>query len=355
MDGYAVRYADVADCSPDSPKVLEIIEEIPAGYPPKKTLAPGQTARIFTGACLPTGADTIVIQEETQRQGNQVKIFAAPEPKAFVRHQGVFYQAGAALLEAGIPLGAAEIAVLAAAQCPQVPVFRRLRVAIFSTGDELVTPDQALQLGQLVDSNLYALTALVQGMGMEVLPLGIVADHPEVLQDTIARTLLNADVILSTGGVSVGDYDYVERVLTSLGAELHIRSVAIKPGKPLTVATFAECVYFGLPGNPVSALVTCWRFVQPALRKLSGLSEGYWKPVFIQARSRQDLHGGGKRETYLWGQLRIVKGGYEFELATGSHNSANLVNLAGTTGLAVVPIGQSLIAQGEAVQVLQVS
>ncbi|MGL5081032.1 MAG: molybdopterin molybdotransferase MoeA [Microcoleaceae cyanobacterium] len=355
MDGYAVRYTDVADCSPGVPKTLDVVEEIPAGYPPQQTLQPGQAARIFTGACLPLGADTIVIQEETQRLDHQVKILAAPKPQAFVRYQGAFYRAGEALLEAGIPLSAPEIAVLAAAQCPQVPVYQRLRVAIFSTGDELVPPDQLLKPGQLVDSNQYALAALVQSMGMEVMPLGIVPDRPEALQAAITKALLQADVILSTGGVSVGEYDYVDRVLIALGAELHIRSVAIKPGKPLTVATFSNCIYFGLPGNPVSALVTCWRFVQSALRKRSGLAARYWKPVFVRARSRQDLQAGGQRETYLWGQLGSVGDHYEFELATGSHNSANLINLAGTNGLAVVPIGHTLIAQGEEVQVLKVN
>ncbi|MGF1494706.1 MAG: gephyrin-like molybdotransferase Glp [Microcoleaceae cyanobacterium] len=354
MDGYAVRYTDVADSSPETPSVLEIIEEIPAGTRPKQTVESGQAARIFTGACLPSGADTIVIQEETQRQANQIKVFTAPEPKAFVRYQGSFYRAGETLLEPGILLGPPEIAILAAAQCTQVPAYRRLRVAIFSTGDELVTPEQPLAPGQLVDSNQHALTALIQAMGMEPVPLGIVADRPEALEEVVAKALLTADVILSTGGVSVGDYDYVESILEKLGGEIHIRSVAIKPGKPLTVASFSNCLYFGLPGNPVSALVTCWRFVQPALRKLSGLSADAWKPKFVEARSRQDLHAGGKRETYLWGRLEFVEGQYEFDLASGSHNSANLINLARTTGLAVVPINQTLIPQGEIVRVLKV-
>lgn len=364
MDGYAVRYVDVKSCSAGTPVVLEIVEEIPAGKKPQYSVQQGQASRILTGACMPMGADTVVMQERTRREGNRVFILEAPKQKAFVRHQGAFYQAGTPLLQSRTLLNAPEIAVLAAAQCTKIPVYRRPRVAILSTGDELVTPEQPLQPGQIVDSNQYALAALVSQMGGSPQPLGIVPDNPEAIETAITQAVSSADIVLSTGGVSVGDYDYVDRILAQLGAEIHIRAVAMKPGKPLTVATFCPAsqkkttpgvVYFGLPGNPVSALVSCWRFVQPTLRKLSGLPQEAWKPVFIQARSRQDLHSDGKRETYFWGQLHLVNGTYEFQLAAGSHSSGNLINLAQTNSLAVVPVEQTLISTGEYVQVLQVS
>ena len=357
MDGYAVRFADVEGCNHQQPVVLEIVEEIPAGYQPKISIEQGQAARIFTGAVMPLGADTIVIQENTQRKGNQVKILESAEAGAFVRHRASFYRAGTPLLMPGIKIGAPEIAVLAAAQCTKLSVYRRPRVAILSTGDELVTPEQPLKPGQIVDSNGYALAAIVANNGCVPLRLGIVADQPESLKEAIAKAIDSADVVLSTGGVSVGDYDYVDQILTQLGGEIAIRSVAVKPGKPLTVATFSgnnkSCLYFGIPGNPVSALVSCWRFVQPALKKLSGLSEN-WKPMFVKARSRHELRSGGKRETYLWGQLYLVDGMYEFALAGGSHSSGNLINLAQTNGLAVVPVGQTNILAGEQVEVMQV-
>lgn len=361
MDGYAVRYEDVKHCSEEQPVVLEIVEEIPAGFKPGRSLQRGQAARIFTGAVMPSGADTVVMQERTLRKGDRVFILASPEPQAFVRHQASFYQAGTPLLPPGIMLNAPEIAVLAAAQCNQLTVYRRPRVAILSIGDELVTLDEPLQLGQIVDSNHYALAALVAQTGAEPLPMGIIPDRPEALKRAIAKATAISDVVLSSGGVSVGDYDYVEQILVSLGAEIHIRAVAVKPGKPLTVATFSgsaaskhkSVLYFGLPGNPVSALVSFWRFVQPALKKLSGLAHS-WRPMFVQARSRDDLRSDGKRETYLWGQLHLVNGGYEFQLASGSHSSGNLINLAQTNGLAVLPVGQTLICAGEQVQVLQV-
>ncbi|MBR8833033.1 MAG: molybdopterin molybdotransferase MoeA [Stigonema ocellatum SAG 48.90 = DSM 106950] len=357
MDGYAVRYKDVQDCSAENPAVLEIVEEIPAGYQPQCTIQQGQAARILTGAVMPAGADTVVMQEVTRREENRVFIQKPAKPQEFVRHRASYYQAGTQLLPMGMILNAPEIAVLAAAQCTQVQVFRRPIVAIFSTGDELISLDQPLQLGQIVDSNQYALAVLVRQSGAEPLMLGIVKDEPVALEQAVTYAIANADIVLSSGGVSVGDYDYVEQILESLGGEIHIRAVAMKPGKPLTVATFPSPhspLYFGLPGNPVAALVTFWRFVQPAIKKLSGLAEG-WEPRFVQARSRHELRSDGKRETYLWGQIILSSPSvYEFQLAGGSQSSGNLINLAGTNCLAVLPVGQTLILAGEQVVVLRI-
>ena len=238
MDGYAVRYEDVQHSNTEQPAVLEIVEVIPAGYQPKSTIQLGQAARIFTGAVMPAGADTVVMQEKTRQEENRVFILAASKPQEFVRHKASFYQAGTQLLPAGIKLNAPEIAVLAAAQCPQLSVYRRPRVAIFSTGDELISVDQPLQSGQIVDSNQYAIAALVKQSGAEPLILGIVKDDPVALEKVIAHAVAIADIVLSSGGVSVGDYDYVDKILDSLRAKIHIRAVQIKPGKPLTVATF---------------------------------------------------------------------------------------------------------------------
>lgn len=363
MDGYAVRYEDVQGASAEQPKRLTLTETIPAGRSPTLPVGQGQAARILTGSMLPAGADTVVIQEVTQRQGDGVLVLETPEPQQFVRHRGSFCRVGDALMAPGLAIGGPELAVLASAQCLQVSVFPQPRVAILSTGDELVMPDAPLQLGQIVDSNQYALAALVRQAGAIPLPLGIVPDQPQALRAAIHSALDQADVIVSSGGVSVGDYDYVDEILAELGATLHIRSVAVKPGKPLTVATFSaqqgpaaprlEPLYFGLPGNPVSALVTFWRFVAPALRKRSGLATG-WGPTFVPAITRDALKAGGQRETYLWGKLAATPQGYEFSVAGGGHNSGNLINLAGTNALAVVPVGTKLIPAGASVSVMVV-
>ncbi|KPQ40374.1 MAG: molybdopterin molybdotransferase MoeA [Phormidium sp. OSCR] len=354
MDGYAVRFDDVAAASGQSPVCLDVIENIAAGTPPQKTVKSGQTARIFTGAMLPSGADTIVMQENTRRDGDRIEILQPPKALGeFVRHRGRFYQAGTPLLNPGIRLQAAEIAVLAAAQCNVVKVIRKPRVAILSTGSELVAPDQPLKPGQIVDSNQYALAAFLHQFGIEALRLGIVADTPPSLRQTIKEALQWADVVISTGGVSVGDYDYIEGILEELGGDIQVRSVAIKPGKPLTMASFAKLrsLYFGLPGNPVSALVTAWRFVQPALLKLSGLSQG-WQPQFVEATTALDLPAAPSRETYIWGQVAIRDGHFHFNCAGGSFSSGNLVNLAQTNACAVIPVGSSGIAAGERLSVL---
>jgi molybdopterin molybdotransferase len=162
-----------------------------------------------------------------------------------------------------------------------------------------------------------------------------------------------ADIVISSGGVSVGDYDFVDRLLEELGATIHVRSVAVKPGKPLTFATLGEKLYFGLPGNPVSAMVTFWRFVRPAIGKRSGLQTG-WEPEWLNAIASQPLKSDGKRESYLWGNLQYPQGQPEFHLAAGSQLSGNLINLAGVNALAVMPIGVTTIGVGEPLQLLRI-
>jgi molybdopterin molybdotransferase len=357
MDGYAVKFADVRSSTPKHPITLEVVAEIPAGSPPQREIQSGEAARIFTGAIVPAGADTIVMQEHTQRvQKNFVKIQIAPTARSFIRHRGEYARIGDPLLAAGTVLNPPEIAILAATGCSQVLVYRRPRVAILSTGDELVTPDRTLQPGQIVDSNQYALAAFVQQAGGLPICMGIVPDDRAKLTAAMSAAIESADLVLSTGGVSVGDYDYVEAILAELGGDIQIRSVAIKPGKPLTVARFERAdravVYFGLPGNPVSALVSCWRFVRGAISKCSGLSESQWQPSWIEAIASQDLVADGQRETYLWGKLALVDGRYRFSLAGGSHSSANLINLAGTNALAIIPMGCEIVPDKSVVRVL---
>lgn len=414
MDGYAVRAEDVQQ----TPVTLSVVEEIPAGQHPQKTIESGQAARIFTGAMMPLGADTVVMQENTTReeitqekttQAKSVQEGTAPTASkeatdskvdqthavtvlqppshsgAFVRRRGDFYRSGNELLPVGRVISPAEIALLSAAQQTQVNVYRRIRVAVLSTGNELVTLDQTLNPGQIIDSNQYALCALVAQVNALPLPLGIVKDSKSAVKESIVQALTQADIILSTGGVSVGDYDYIDEVLEELGATLHIRSVAVKPGKPLTVASFDSSIqksmdkfypsdksrverrpiiqpvnmfnprplYFGLPGNPASAMVGFWRFVAPAIAKLSGQS-GPWSPSFVWAKTSSDLHAGGKRETYLWGQLQSDEQGFVFTQATGGHSSGNLVNLVNTSGLGVVPQGETQIEAGAPVRVLKI-
>lgn len=351
MDGYALRWEDVVA----APVRLRVTMEIPAGQAPTASLAAGTAARIFTGSMLPTGADTIVIQENTHREGDWVEIHQAPRRQGeFVRHQGDFARPGDVLLAPGDRLTPAAIAVAAAAQCHRVQVYRRPRVAIFSTGDELVDPQATLGPGQIVDSNQPALVALVRQWGGEPIALGRVPDRPEVLRNTLQQAIEQADIILSTGGVSVGDYDFVEEVLGELGGQIHITSVAIKPGKPLTVATFPRgdrrVLCFGLPGNPVSALVGCWRFVALAFQRVAG--SGDPQLPWLRATTTQALGGDERRDSFLWGWLAWSEAEATFTPVAGGHNSGNLINLARANALAWVTVAGGTVPIGAQVSVL---
>lgn len=355
MDGYAVRFANVMTAGEDNPVTLEIIEEIPAGYCPQKVVNSQQASRIFTGAMLPDGADTIVIQENTQKEGNFVKILSSPQENEFIRQKGSFYRADDCLLSAGIKINPPEIAILATAQCTSIPVLRSPKIAIISNGNELITPEQTLQKGQIVDSNQYLLASFIAQNGGIPICMGIVPDDPDLLKHTIALALEEADFVISTGGVSVGEYDYVEKVLEELGGKIKISSVAIKPGKPLTVSTFSQSkIYFGIPGNPVSTMVICWRFLQSAIAKLSGW-QNHPYPRLVQGITLNNLRSQGQRETYLWGKVKLVEGKYEFSLNKGSHNSGNLINLQQTNALAKIGVGEYLIEIGEEVEILLVN
>jgi molybdopterin molybdotransferase len=298
---------------------------------------------------LPTGADTIVMQEQTTRTADTVKISILPQLGDFVRQQGEYARSGAEILTAGARLNPPELAILAACGCDRVAVYRQPRVAILSTGDELVPIDRPLQAAQIIDSNRYALTAFVHQAGGIPDYLGIIADDRQALTAAIQTAIAGADIVLSTGGVSVGDYDYVDEVLAELGGDIQITTVAMQPGKPLTVAKFPRALYFGLPGNPVSALVSCWRFVAPAIDKLSGCDGENSRRAL--ALTTTPLTTDGKRERYLWGAVKIIDREYRFTPASGSKSSGNLINLAGTNALAIIPVGTTEINTGDRVEV----
>ncbi|WP_035798739.1 molybdopterin molybdotransferase MoeA [Crocosphaera chwakensis] len=356
MDGYGIRFEDVKQSNSDYPITLDIVAEIPAGINPKQSIQSGEACRIFTGAMLPDGVDTIIMQENTRKEGRKVTILSPPNYLGeFVRKQGSFYQAGNILLNPGSYINESEMAILATAQCSTVTVYRRPRVAILSTGNELIAPTEKLNPEQIIDSNQYALKAFILNNGGIPISFGIVKDEPEIIKQKIRKAINTADFVLSTGGVSVGDYDYINSILAELGGKIMVNGVAMKPGKPLTVAKFDNgCIYFGLPGNPVSALVSCWRFVKLALDKLSGI-QGDYEPKLITVKSQDNLSSKGQRETYIWGQLKLINGEYVFTLAQGSQNSANLINLALTNALAILPIGVTKIDRGEIVKVLSLS
>jgi len=355
MDGYALCYADLEEL-PEL-KLAIASQEIAAGGKVTQALAKGECMRIFTGGMLPDGADTVIMQEDTDRLGDSLQLKTKPQKGEYVRRKGEFIQAGTRLINSGTKIGATEIGAIASARYQQVKVYRQPKIAIISTGNELVSlaSSQPLQAGQIIDSNLYALSALISQAGAIAIPLGAVRDDPQKLELAIKQAIAQADMVISTGGVSVGDYDYIDEILAKLGAEIHGRAVAIKPGKPLTIANFGKVLYFGVPGNPVSAMMSFWRFIRGAIAKLNGANATHWYPQFIEANTTDDLHSQGRRETYLWGNLTYPKGKPIFRPVpnpSSGYSSGNLISTIGTNAIAVMRVHQTYVPAGDQVLVM---
>jgi molybdopterin molybdotransferase len=294
MDGYAVRAADVETASAR----LKVVGEAAAGRVFGRAIQPGEAARILTGGVLPDGTDTIVIQENTRRDGDTVVVEAPARAGRHVRRAGLDFREGDVLLHAGRRLTVRDLAVAAAMNHPSVSVHRRPRVAVLSTGDELKPPGADLAPGQIVSSNGPALAAMARAEGAEALDLGIAPDRIEETAVSIRKARdWGADVLLTTGGASVGDYDLVQAALAAEGMDLAFWKVAVRPGKPLMHGHLGSTRVLGLPGNPVSAFVCAFLFMVPLVRRLAGRSD--IEPATAQARLGRDLPENDERQDYL--------------------------------------------------------
>jgi molybdopterin molybdotransferase len=339
MDGYAVRAADV-------PGELQVIEDVPAGRVASLRVEPGTAIRIMTGALLPQGADAVAQVEITDGGASVVRVLQELAAGANVRRRGEDMRAGTIVLRAGAPIGAAEVGVLAGVQKARVLVSRRPTVAILSTGDELVGIDQPRAPGKVVNSNAWALAALVRETGAEPRVMGIVPDEREATIAAIERAL-DCDFVLSSGGVSVGAFDFVKDALDALGAETKFWRVAMKPGKPVVLSRLRGRLYFGLPGNPVSSMVSFLLFVAPSLRKAMGRSDGL--PPIVMTRLAAPLSSRGDRRTYLRVRISAVDG----ELVAApmrAQGSGVSTSMVGANGLAILEQGVTAAAAGERVR-----
>ncbi len=358
MDGYAVRHADLDRAAPsrDRPLELTVVEEVPAGYAATRPLGPGQAVRIMTGAPLPSGADTVVPLEETETRSGRVRLFAGVERGAFVRPAGQDVQAGERVLPAGTRVSPAVVGMLAQLRRAFVSVGTAPRVAILSTGDELVELDErrAEEPGRatIVNSNAYQLAAAVAEAGGVPLQLGIAPDRPEAIRARVEAGLRAADCLISTGGVSVGDYDFIKSVLVDLGADLRFWKIRVRPGKPLVFGLVQGRPFFGLPGNPVSSLVTFELFVRPALLKMMGVAvHQLFRPVVV-AEVRESFTVPTGRRHYLRCRLtRDGAGGYT-AVTTGNQDSAILRSLVLADGLLVVAEDRHEVRAGDRLPVV---
>ena len=344
MDGYAVRAQDTNG----EPVELAIVGRIIAGAMPSRPLRAGESMRIFTGAPLPEGADAVVPQEDVTADDRQVTVHGRIAPGAYVRPAGEDVRTGDLVVKPGGVVGAAEVGLLATLGYSQVRVYRRPRVAILSTGNELA--DLGTQPGpaQIPNTNTYSLMAQVIEAGGEPINLGVAPDQLEAISERVRWGLAAADVLVTSAGVSVGELDLVREALERSGAELHLWQVSMRPGKPITFGTRDGRPVFGLPGNPVSAMVTFELFVRPALRRMAG-ADVIDRPR-IRARALDRIANPGSRRGYL--RVTLTPDGLSYGARlTGDQGSAILRSMVLADGLAVVA-PDTTIAAGEAVDVI---
>jgi molybdopterin molybdotransferase len=345
VDGYAVRAADAG-------MTLRVLGESAAGRPFEGTVVHGSAARVLTGGVVPDGADVVVMVEDVQLAGDTLSVPAGLKPGMNFHKVGDDLHAGDRILSAGTQLGSAEIGIAAATNRARLPVRRRPRVALMSTGDELVELGKTPRAGQIPDSNRWALLAALREAGADVNLLGIAPDEPEALRRLVVDALQNADALVTSGGVSVGTHDLVKPLLESLG-DVHIGRVKLKPGKPFTFATLAESrVAFGLPGFPVSSLVTFEVFVRPALRKMQGFAQ-LNRPT-LPVRLGYDARPTPDRTEYQRVTLHR-DGGDLVADTTGSQSSSRLKSLAGAHALVRVPAGDQALGKGSIVEAIILS
>ncbi len=342
MDGYAVRAADVERV----PARLRVVAHLAAGPVREAKVGPGEAARIFTGAPIPEGADAVVMQEYTERDETSVSVQRPVARGEHVRLAGCDVAAGALVMEEGARLRPAHRGRLAALGRTQIRVTARPRVAVFATGDELVEPDRLRDDGRIVSSNSYSLAAALAEAGAEPCYLGIARDDPDAIQAAFAQAL-RCDAVISTGGVSVGDYDWIREVLATLGP-MWLWRIDMKPGAPLAFAMAGERPVFGLPGNPVSSLVTFEEFVRPALLKMMG-HRALYRPV-ERAVLAEEYRKPAGRTHFLRVRLE-ERDGRRLAIPSGDQSSAVLLALVRADALAIVPRDETRVEAGSEVLV----
>lgn len=350
MDGYAVRTDDVAGASESSPVVLPVVGDIPAGYSGALAVAPGQCARIMTGGPMPSGADAVVPVEWTDGDIVEVSIRRAPQRDAYVRSQGEDAHQGDVVVPSGTRLGPAQLALLAAVGRARVLVRPRPRVVVMSTGSELVEPGDPIAGGKIPDSNSFMLAAAANAAGATAYRVGFVPDDPKTLITTIEDQLIRADLVITTGGVSVGAYDVVKEALGRMGS-VAFDKVAMQPGMPQGFGFVGpdSTPIFTLPGNPVSAFVSFEMFVRPVLRRMQAL-EPLERPT-VRAVLKENVQSPSGKRQFLRGDLGVEDGRYVVRPVGGS-GSHLLAGLASANCLITVPEDVTHVATGDAVTVV---
>jgi molybdopterin molybdotransferase len=351
MDGYAVRSADVLTARVDSPVALTVVETVRAGQRSTRAVEPGSAIRIMTGAPVPQGADGVIRVEDTDGGEHTVVIHDARDAGRNVRPRGEDLQIGELAVDRGAVLGPAQIGVLASVGCAMVPVHRRPHVAVLASGDELVDIDQfdLVRRGErIVSSNSYTIAAAARAAGAEVLELGIAPDDPDAYRERLAGAR-GCDLLVTSGGVSVGAFDFTRDVLRSLGAELQLWRVRMRPGAPLGFGMLDGMPWLGLPGNPVSAMVTFELFARPLLRKQLGAANIFRRTVDV--RVLEDITLAAPLTHFMRGIVEWTAEGAVARL-TGGQGSGLLTSMARANALLIVPPERQTVRRGESLAAL---
>ncbi len=343
MDGYAVHSV------PDSDNLqFKMIGSAHAGHPFAGSLAPGECVRIMTGAPIPDGCDSVVMQEHVEAEGDRIKLTRELRSGQNIRRTGEDIGQGSAVVRRGQLVGPAEMGLLASLGLDEIPVYRRLRVALFSTGDELQQPGQPLQAGQIYDSNRYSLLGLLQNLGAEIQDRGSIADDPTSLKASLQDAAAHADVIITSGGVSVGEADHIKQLLAEIG-EVVFWKIAMKPGRPLAYGKIGQCHFFGLPGNPVAVMVTFLQFVREALCILMGRVPQ--PPFTFQVTCTTAIRKLPGRTEFQRGILTQNEHGEMTVRTTGAQGSGMLSSMSKANCFIILPTDQGSVEAGATVQV----
>ena len=346
MDGYALRFSDL---KPDGEVTLKVTGTAFAGAPFKGSVGHGECVRIMTGGVVPRGADTIVMQEHVRAEHDRVAIGSGHRKGQNLRRAGEDLAAGQVALKRGLPLRPAEIGLIASLGLGEVTVHRRLRVAFFSTGDELVSIGATLEEGQIYDSNRYTIYGMLERLGCEAIDMGVVRDDPELLERAFSEAAATADVLITSGGVSVGEADFVKDLLNKLG-EVVFWKIAMKPGRPLAYGKVGRAHFFGLPGNPVSVMVTFYQFVRDALLVLSGRDPVPPLPTFKVPCTSSLKKVPGRTEFQRGVLSRDASGAWSVRV-TGEQGSGILRSMAEANCFIILPTDQGNVATGSLVDV----
>jgi molybdopterin molybdotransferase len=352
MDGYAVRGADIDPATAERPVTLRVLETVAAGRFPTQAVRDGEAIRIMTGAPIPDGADTVVRVEDTDGGTTQVLVRDARDARRNVRPRGEDFREGDALLDAGAPLGPAQLGVLASIGRSTVEVHRRPRVAIMGSGDELVDLDgfhEVLAGRKIVSTNGYTLQALVRDAGGEPVNLGVANDDPASLRDHLRRAA-GCDLVLTSAGVSVGEFDYTREVIQALGADMKFWRVRMRPGAPLGFGLLGSTAWIGLPGNPVSAMVTFELFVRPVLRRMLGHARLFRRPLPVVLEERVTI--GARLTHFLRAIVSTGNDGTVTARLTGPQGSGILTSMSRANALLVVPEDRPVVEAGETLHAL---